>query len=67
MTLQFRMRDLMPALLLVAVGIVIGLAFNAAPSRAQHAGGSSGYVTVNGEVWFCQGRDCVPLRTNRFA
>ena len=35
MTLHLKARDLMLAALLLALGVVIGLAFNAAPSRAQ--------------------------------
>ena len=67
MTLSYRARDLLLGLFLIVTGILIGLTFSAAPSQAQHAGGAAGYVTVEGEVWFCQGRDCVLLRRNRFA
>ena len=65
MTRTYRSRDLLLGLFLIVTGVLIGLAFNATPSRAQHAGGGSGYVNFNGETWYCQGRDCRSLRFNR--
>ena len=65
MTRTHRSHYLLLALLLIVTGILIGLSFNASPSRAQHAGGGVGYVNVNGETWYCQGRDCRSLRFSR--
>jgi hypothetical protein len=65
MTRTCRSRDLLLGLFLIVTGILIGLTFNATPSRAQHAGGGAGYVNFNGETWYCQGRDCRSLRFSR--
>jgi hypothetical protein len=62
MTIQIKARDLALAALLIAVGVLIGLAFNAAPSRAQSVGSNSSYVAFDGQWFYCQGRDCIRVR-----
>lgn len=57
MTLTLKARDLLLAVLLLAIGVLVGLAFNAAPSRAQSVATGS-YVTNNGSVYYCQERAC---------
>ncbi len=62
MTIQIKARDLLLAALLLALGVLIGLAFNATPSQAQNVASASGYVTNDGMLFYCQGRECVRLR-----
>ena len=57
MTLTLKARDLLLAALLLGLGVLIGLAFNAAPTRAQSVATGS-YVTNNGTVYYCQERAC---------
>lgn len=57
MTLTLKARDLLLAALLLAIGVLIGLAFNAAPSRAQSVGPGN-YVSTGGTVYYCQERLC---------
>jgi len=57
MTLTVKARDLLLAALLLAIGILIGLAFHAAPSQAQSVGAGN-YVAANGTVYYCQQRAC---------
>ena len=64
MTLSYRARDLLLGLFLIVTGVLIGLTFNAAPSQAQNTGGASGYIAHEGQMWFCQGRDCRAVRFN---
>lgn len=58
MTLSLKARDLLLAALLLFVGVFVGLAFNAAPSRAQSPDGASSYLQQNGQWYFCQQRQC---------
>lgn len=62
MTIQIRARDLALAALLIATGVLIGLSFNASPSRAQSVGSTSSYVAYDGQWFYCQGRECIRLR-----
>jgi uncharacterized membrane protein len=57
MTIQIKARDLALGAMLIAIGVLIGLAFNAAPSQAQ-VGGGSDYVSSGGVIYYCQQRDC---------
>jgi len=51
------------AALLLAIGVLIGLAFNAAPSKAQSVGAGN-YVAANGTVYYCQQRACYSVFFN---
>jgi len=62
MTPAYRARDMLLGLFLVVTGILIGLTFSAGPSQAQNTGGSSGYIVHEGQIWFCQARDCRAVR-----
>ena len=62
MTLAHRTRDLLLGLFLIVTGILIGLTFSAGPSQAQNTGEGSTYLAHDGEMWFCQARDCRKLR-----
>lgn len=57
MTIQIKARDLALGTMLIAIGVLIGLAFNAAPSRAQ-VGSGSDYVSAGGVIYYCQQREC---------
>ena len=57
MTLTLKARDLLLAALLLALGVLIGLAFNAAPTRAQSVGAGN-YIAASGSVYYCQERAC---------
>ncbi len=63
MTLTLKARDLLLAALLLILGVLIGLAFNAAPSRAQ-AVGAGNYVVAHGTVYYCQQRACYSVFFN---
>jgi len=62
MTPAYRARDLLLGLFLIVTGILIGLTFNAGPSQAQNTGGGSAYLAHDGQMWFCQARDCRMVR-----
>lgn len=62
MNIQIKARDIVLAALLIAIGLLVGLSFNATPSQAQNVGTTSSYVTYDGQWFYCQGRDCVRLR-----
>ncbi|MBI2260072.1 MAG: hypothetical protein HYU62_00180 [Caulobacterales bacterium] len=66
MTFSYRARDLLLGLFLIVTGILIGLTFNAAPSRAQNVGGQGGYLEVEGRWWYCTGRACAPVNLNLY-
>lgn len=63
MTLTLKARDLLLAAFLLAIGVLIGLAFNAAPTRAQSVGGGN-YVAAGGTIYYCQERSCYRVYLN---
>lgn len=61
MTFSYRARDLLLGLFLIVTGVLIGLTFNAAPSRAQNVGGQGSYLEIEDQWWHCAGRTCVKI------
>lgn len=66
MTFSYRARDLLLGLFLIMTGVLIGLTFNAAPSRAQNVGGEGSYLQADGAWWYCTGRNCVKVVLNPY-
>jgi hypothetical protein len=68
-TIQIKARDLAFALAILAVGVIIGLSFRPAVSRAQNlqceisAGGvGSAYMLCGDRVWHCSAQECRQAR-----
>ncbi|MBU1325021.1 MAG: hypothetical protein KJ676_07225 [Alphaproteobacteria bacterium] len=66
MTIQIKARDLGLAVLLLALGVVVGLTFRAAPSEAQSVPAGSGYVQSGGVMYYCQQRECYAVILRQF-